>query len=63
MNLTLSTIKIAIIGYMIAMIQDILKSIFRIKPIPKNNTKNNKIEIIKTTMLICMEIPPLHITK
>jgi hypothetical protein len=27
---------------------------FSKKPIPKNNTKNNKTEITKTTMLICM---------
>ena len=43
-----------------AMIQDILNSIFNIKPIPKNSTKNRSIEIGKTKIVICMNLfPPL----
>lgn len=50
-NLTLSIIKIQTIGYTIAMIQDMRKSIFNKNPIPKNNTKNNSIDISKTGKL------------
>ena len=50
-NLTLSIIKIQTIGYTIAIIQDMRKSIFNKNPIPKNKTKNNSIDISKTGKL------------
>jgi hypothetical protein len=51
MKRTLSTMRIAIIGYTIAMIHDIRNNMFSKKPMPKNNTKNNSTEIINTTIL------------
>lgn len=38
------------------MIHDILKSIFNIKPIPKNKTKKSNIEIGNTKMVICIQL-------
>lgn len=41
---TLSTIKITTIGYTTAISHEVLSNIFKIKPIPKNNTINNNID-------------------
>jgi hypothetical protein len=51
-NFTLSIININTIGLKIAIIHDILSNIFNKKPIPKNKTKNNNIDISKTGKLI-----------
>ena len=50
-NRTWSMINRAINGYITAMIQDILNNILSKKPIPKNNTKNNNIEMMSVTIV------------
>jgi hypothetical protein len=50
-NRTLSTIKMTTIGYIIAIIHDILNSIFNKNPIPKNNTKKSNMDMINITIV------------
>jgi len=55
-NFTSSIMKIKTIGLKMAGSHDIRKIMFNRKPMPKNKTKNNNIEMSKTGILISIPI-------